>query len=144
MRKAKPKESLDFEEAAHILEAHWQTVVTEASSNPSLTYAEQHELREAIRASVNHAQVSYRFCLPIQLLGKMLNPALDCLRRQKRKHDPKDISSWDARSLGRRVVAPFDRSQENILGTSADPHVGNPMRIPWMLPDDPGKKDVPG
>jgi hypothetical protein len=74
----------------------------------------------------------------------MLNPALDCLRLQKRKDDPQDFSGWDARTLGRKVVAPFNQRQENILGTSGDPYVGNPMRIPRMLRDDRSKKDVEG
>ncbi len=72
----------------------------------------------------------------------MVNAALDCLRLQK--NDPADTSGWDARSLGRRVVAAFNQRQENILGTSEDPYVGNPMRIPKMLRDDQSKKDVPG
>lgn len=69
---------------------------------------------------------------------------LDSLRLQKRKGDPSDVTGWDARSLAGKVVAPFNQRQENILGTSADPYVGNPMRIPRMARDDQSKKDVPG
>jgi hypothetical protein len=72
----------------------------------------------------------------------MVNPALDCLRLQK--SDPDDTTGWDARSFGRKVVATFNKRQENILGTSEDPYVGNPMRIPKMLRNDQNKKDVPG
>ncbi len=63
---------------------------------------------------------------------------------QKKKGDPTDLTGWDARSLGSKVVAPFNQKQEGILGTSSDPYVGNPMRIPRMFRDDPGKKDVAG
>ena len=69
---------------------------------------------------------------------------LDCLRLQKRKGDPSDLTGWDARSLGSKVVASFNQRQENILGTSSDPYVGNPMRIPRMVRDDQSKKDVTG
>jgi hypothetical protein len=62
----------------------------------------------------------------------------------EKKGDPSDITGWDARSLASKVVAPFNRQQENILGTSADPYVGNPMRIPRMERDDQSKKDVTG
>ena len=101
-------------------------------------------LRQAIHDSVNHRQVTYRFCLLIQLLGKLTNPTIDCLRLQKKKGDPGDVTGWDARSLGSKVVAPFNRKQENVLGTSGDPYVGNPMRIPRMRRDDESKKDITG
>jgi len=125
-----------------LLEAHWQAVVEGASAKPDIKYVSDITLCQAIQASVNHKQVAYRFCLPIQLLGKITNPMLDCLRLQKRKGDPSDVTGWDARSLGSKVVAPFNQRQENILGTSADPYVGNPMRIPRMARNDQSKKDM--
>jgi hypothetical protein len=140
--KSKRKDSLDVESATKLLEEHWQTVTTKAATNPDHEYVQDKAIREPIRDSINHALVSYRFCLPIQLLGKMVNPALDCRRLQK--SDPDDTTGWDARSFGRKVVATFNQRQENILGTSEDPYVGNPMRIPKMLRDDQSKKDVPG
>jgi SacI-like restriction endonuclease len=140
--KSKRKDSLDIESAARLLEKEWQAVTTEAATKPAHHYVQDNAIREAIHYSINHALVSYRFCLPIQILGKMVNPALDCLRLQK--SDPDDTTGWDARSFGRKVVATFNQRQENILGTSEDPYVGNPMRIPKMLRDDQSKKDVPG
>jgi hypothetical protein len=141
---SKRKQTLDFEKALEMLEAHWQTVTTEAAANAKIEYVKEKPIREVVHASINHLLVSYRFCLPIQLLGKLLNPTLDSLRLQKRKDDPQDVSGWDARSLGSKVVAPFNQRQEGILGTSSDPYVGNPMRIPKMLHGDQSKKDVPG
>jgi hypothetical protein len=140
--KSKRKDSLDVESATKLLEEHWQTVTTEAAAKPDPDYVQNKAIRDSIHDSINHALVSYRFCLPIQLLGKLVNPALDCLRLQK--SDPDDTTGWDARSFGRKVVATFNKRQENILGTSEDPYVGNPMRIPIMLRDDQSKKDVPG
>jgi hypothetical protein len=137
-------EFLDLKKAAKLLEAHWQAVVAEASSKPNVKYVTEGNLCQAIQASVNHKQVAYRFCLPIQLLGKLTNPMLDCLRLQKRKGDPSDVTGWDARSLGSKVIAPFNQREENILGTSSDPYVGNPMRIPRIARDDQSKKDVTG
>lgn len=143
-KKAGDIRTVDFERAAQLLETHWQTVVTEGSANPDLEYVDDNALRQAIRDSVNHTQVSYRVCLPVQLAGKLTDPNLDCLRLQKRKGDTKDVAGWDARSLAGKVVAPFNQRQENILGTSADPYVGNPMRVPRMARDDKSKKDVTG
>lgn len=127
-----------------LLELYWQAIVAETSAKPDIEYVADITLRQAIHSSVNHKQVTYRFCLPIQLLGKLTNPKLDCLRLQKRKGDPDDVTGWDARSLGSKVVAPFNQKEENVLGTSNDPYVGNPMRIPLMVRNDHSKKDVKG
>ncbi|MDI6754988.1 MAG: restriction endonuclease, SacI family [Thermodesulfobacteriota bacterium] len=143
-RKKDDTETLDLKKAAKLLEAHWQAVVDGASAKPDIKYVSDITLCQAIQASVNHKQVAYRFCLPIQLLGKITNPMLDCLLLQKRKGDPSDVTGWDARSLGSKVVAPFNQRQENILGTSSDPYVGNPMRIPRMARNDKSKKDLTG
>jgi len=144
IRKGGQSENLDLKQAEELLEKHWQVVIAEASAKPGIEYIADPILRQAIHASLNHQQVAYRFCLPIQLLGKVANPKLDCLRLQKRKGDPTDVTGWDARSLGSKVVAPFNQRQENVLGSSNDPYVGNPMRIPRMMRDDRSKKDVTG
>ncbi len=143
-RKDGDTETLDLRRAGELLETHWQAVVAEASAKPDIEYVADISLLRAIHDSVNHKQVAYRFCLPIQLLGKLTNPKLDCLRLQKKKGDPSDVTGWDARSLGSKVVAPFNQKEENVLGTSSDPYVGNPMRIPLMVRDDHSKKDVTG
>jgi len=76
-RKSSHTENLDLKRAAELLETHWQAVVNETSAKPDIEYVADVILRQAIHASVNHKQVAYRFCLPIQLLGKMTNLALD-------------------------------------------------------------------
>ena len=143
-RKAGDVRSFNFDRAAQLLEMHWQSVVAEANARPQFEYVADGALRQAIRAAVNHKQVAYRFCLPVQLLGKLTDPNLDSLRLQRTKGDRSDVMGWDARSLASKVVAPFNQRQENILGTSTDPYVGNPMRIPRMARDDKSKKDVAG
>jgi hypothetical protein len=140
--KSKRRDNLLVESAIKLLEEHWDTVTAEAAAKPDGEYVREKAVCDTIHDSVNHALVSYRFCLPIQLLGKIVNPAFDCLRLQK--SDPGDTTGWDARSFGRKTVAAFNKRQENILGTSEDPYVGNPMRIPRMLRDDQSKKDIPG
>jgi hypothetical protein len=143
-RKPRDTGPIDFDRAVQLLETHWQAVVAEADANRDVCYVADATLRDAIRASVHHKQVAYRFCLPVQLLGKLTEPTVDSLRLQKRRGDPSDVTGWDARSLASKVVAPFNQRQENILGTSADPYVGNPMRIPRMVRNDQSKKDVAG
>jgi hypothetical protein len=143
-RKKEDKELFDLKKGRELLEAHWTAVVADADSSLDFQYVDDVRLREGIHTSINHKNVSYRFCLPIQLLGKITNPTLDCLRLQKRKGDLNDINGWDARSVGSKVVARFNQEQENILGSSSDPYVGNPMRIPRMERNDQSKKDLKG
>jgi hypothetical protein len=142
MQKSKRPEGLDFEQAAQILETAWAGVIDDATAQSQHNYVSDPLLRQAIADSINHRLVTYRFCLPIQLLGKMTNPVVDCLKLQR--GDGSEPTAWNARTLGSKVVAPFNRKQENILGTSGDPYVGNPMRIPRMLRDDQSKDDVVG
>jgi hypothetical protein len=137
-------EAVDFKKATQLLSCHWDSINQDASEKPDLDSVSDPLLKKAIHQSVNHRQVAYRFCLLIQLLGKLTNSTIDSLRLQKKKDDPDDVTGWDARSLGSRVVAPFNRKQENVLGTSGDPYVGNPMRIPRMFRDDKSKKDIEG
>lgn len=143
-RKDNDTEPLDLKRAAALLESHWQIVVAEASAKSDIKYVTDVALCKAIQASVNHKQVAYRFCLPVQVLGKLTNSKLDSLRLQRKKGDPSDVTGWDARSLASKVVARFNQRQENILGTSSDPYVGNPMRIPRMARNDKSKKDIRG
>jgi len=143
MPKSKRPDRVDHQRAAQLLREHWKAVVGAAESKPAIAFIEDENLRQAIAKSINHKQVSYRYCLPIQLLGKLTNPRVDS-RSLQRGVDDADLSAWDARSLGSKVIAPFMKEQESVLGTSGDPYVGNPMRIPLMQRDDKTKSDVTG
>lgn len=79
--KSKRKDGLDFEKAQRLLEEHWGAVTTEVTSKPDHEYVENKSLRDAVRESINDTSVSYRFCLPIQLLG---NVAVEVTLRQRR------------------------------------------------------------
>ncbi|MGI8603418.1 MAG: restriction endonuclease, SacI family [Verrucomicrobiales bacterium] len=133
--------SVDHQAAAARIAEEWEYVNKAAASEPAVNFVAEASLAEAIRRSVNHRQVTYRFCLPTQLLGKLVNPAIDCLKLQRGERDQ---TAWDARSLASKVIAPFNARQESPLGASQDPYVGNPMRLPRMSRDDPSKKDRHG
>ena len=134
---------IDLEKCRNLLTSEWEVVSRKAEEDPSFDYVVDAKLRKAIVSSVNHAQVAYRFCLPTQLLGKLSNPNVNCLALQRGKVEA-SAGAWDARSLASKVVAPFNLEQENVLGTSSDPYVGNAMRIPRMRRDDKSKKDLKG
>jgi hypothetical protein len=69
-RKDGDTETLDLKRAEDLLEEQWQNVVAEASEKPDIEYVSDATLRREIHDSINHKQVAYRFCLPIQLLGR--------------------------------------------------------------------------
>jgi SacI restriction endonuclease len=142
MSKPDHPQSLDLGVAARILETGWKRVVAQATAQAQHTYVADDDLRKGIADSVNHRLVTYRFCLPIQMLGKMTNPVVNCLKLQR--GDASDPTAWDARSLGSKVVCEFNRRQEGILGDSSDPYVSKPMRQPLMFRDDRSKKDIAG
>lgn len=143
MPKSRADDRIKAPAARERLDALWLEVGERAEQEPGLVFLNDAALCKSIKSSVNHAQVAYRFCLPVQLLGKLLDPQIDCLALQRGTQG--DASrGWDARSLASKVIAPFNIAQENVLGTSGDPYVGNAMRIPRMLRDDPSKKDVAG
>ena len=132
----------DRQIASKVIRDEW-IVVSEAEANDAaIRFVTDEVLRRTIAASINHKQVGYRYCLLIQLLGKVCDPSLDSRKLQRGKSN--DSTAWDARSLGSKVVAPFVLEQEAVLGTSRDPYVGNPMRIPAMVKDDASKDDLPG
>ena len=139
---AKVPSSPDHRIAARLIREKWKSVTEREGQDPLIAFLEDAALVDVVKASINHSQVVYRYCLPIQVLGKLCDPVLDCLKLQRGKSG--DATAWDARSLGSKVVSRFILEQESVLGTSQDPYVGNPMRIPRMVRDDSSKKDVPG
>lgn len=82
---------------------------------------------EAIKKLVGSDQAAIRFCLPTQILGKLVDPSLDALCLQRG-----DGSSgrWDPRGFATKVIVPWNRDNQAVLGASGDPYVSNPLRRP--------------
>lgn len=78
--------------------------------------------------------VSFTYSLPTQLLGKVTNPELDCLCLQRGENKE---SQWDSRSFAQSVIVPWVGENENVLGTSQDPYVSNPLRQARVVPNPP-------
>jgi hypothetical protein len=108
-------------EAKKILDEVWESVLNDESQTAP----------QSIHKLVNSDQTAIRFCLPTQLLGKLTDNALDALCLQ-RGDAPADVSRWDPRGFAAKVVVPWNRSNQNVLGPSGDPYVGNPLRRPRL------------
>lgn len=107
----------DRERAKATLEDMWRTVLETESANDWTEITEP----------VNSPQTAIRFCLPTQLLGKLVNPELDAMCLQKGDGTG---GRWDPRGFASSIIVPWNRSNQSVLGPSGDPYVSNPLRRP--------------
>ena len=77
--------------------------------------------------------VSIRYALVTQLLGKVVDHSRDALSIQRRDASTAgEFGRWDARSFCSANVVPWVRESGQVLGTSPDPYVNNPLRRPRL------------
>ena len=76
---------------------------------------------------VNSGQTAIRFCLPTQVLGKLVDHSLDAMCLQK---GDGGTGRWDPRGFATKVIVPWNRDNQSVLGPSGDPYVSNPLRRP--------------
>ena len=101
----------------------WQEAL--ADPNPTIDPS----IDELIRCSV----VSVRYALLTQLLGKVIDESRDALSIQRGESTTADESGrWDARSFCSSNVVPWVSESGQVLGTSPDPYVNNPLRRPRL------------
>ncbi len=124
----------DREKAKQLLAQCWDEIIQKDQENmdPSPEMSEQ--TRSHVRDLMSSGIVSFLYCLPTQLLGKLTDPKLDALCLQRGENAP---AQWDARSFAAKVIVPWVQDHENVLGTSPDPYVSNPLRQPRIRPDPP-------
>ena len=101
----------------------WSEVLSNPAEAPDPT------IDEIIRCSV----VSIRYALVTQLLGKVVDQSRDALSIQRGDASTADESGrWDARSFCSANVVPWVSESGQVLGTSPDPYVNNPLRRPRL------------
>lgn len=111
------------EKAKVVLENRWKLIQSEDFKEPAIDPG----IRKCIRESINSKTLSYRYVLPTQLLAKVVEPTLDARCLQAQRGGP---GAFDARSLSKSVIVPFDRGNHEVLGGSPEPYVNNPLRVP--------------
>lgn len=90
------------------------------------------DILEAIRASLTSHSKTYHYVLPTQLIAKAADHTLDARFLQKRKGI---AGAFDARSIAQKIIVPFDREYDRVLGGSPEPYVNNPLRVPKVTLD---------
>ena len=84
---------------------------------------------ERIHELITCGVVSIRYALLTQLLGKVVDPSRDALSVQRGDTATADATGrWDARSFCSANVVPWVSESGQVLGTSPDPYVNNPLR----------------
>ncbi len=116
------------------------------SENESASAVDETVLPEAlcarIRSAINSKTKTYRYVLPTQLLAKACRPQLDCRCLQSARGGS---GAFDARTVAHRVVVPFDREYDSVLGGAPEPYVNNPLRVPEVsIAFRPQQKDKSG
>ena len=101
------------------LQAMWLEAL--ADPNPAI--------EDDISRLINCDVVSIRYALLTQLLGKLIDPRRDALNIQRGDANTAHAAGrWDARSFCQANVVPWVAEAGQVLGTSPDPYVNNPLR----------------
>lgn len=87
---------------------------------------------------VNSSLVSIRYALLTQLLGKIADRKRGLLFLQLGDEEP---GAWDPRSFATAVIVPWVAVNNDVLGTTGDPYVNNPLRRPRLERDAPRRRN---
>ena len=109
-------------ELAEWLRTAWQEVLQSAYKEPD----------PEVDRFVDHRVTSIRYAVITQMLARIANPARDIVRLTS-ELTPEDTAP---RTIASRVTAPFSRENDNVLGSSPDPYVNNPLRRESLRSDD--------
>lgn len=91
------------------------------------------EINAEIDNLINCTVVSIRYALLTQLLGKATDAGRDALSIQRGYAATAAAAGrWDARSFCQDNIVPWVTESDQVLGTSSDPYVSNPLRRPRL------------
>ncbi len=118
------------------LECQW----TAAIQNP------ESEADPTMDPLINSQTLSIRYALMTQLLGKIEDERRGILYLQQSGEETSARKGrpWDARSFCKNIIVPWNRTANNVLGTSPDPYVNNPLRRSHLEEKQESLKDQEG
>ena len=118
-----PNELAEPQSPLERLQKMWLAVLAEP--NPAIN--------DDIDGLITSNVVSIRYALLTQLLGKLSDHSRDTLSIQRGEAaTAEDAGRWDARSFCQANVVPWVSETGQVLGTSPDPYVNNPLRRPRL------------
>ena len=121
--------------AKEVLQSAWEEISRIPPAELDTTvFVEDPEIETKIRQLTSARTKAFRYALLTQILAKAAEPSINCCVLQA---GAQISGAFDARSLCREVVVPFERTYlSNALGGSGDPYVSKPLRRP-RITDDP-------
>ena len=113
--------------ARTVLQSAWGEIASIPSADLETThFVEDPELERIINELVNARTKALRYAALNQILAKATEHGLNCLALQA---GARLKEAFDARSLCKQVVVPFEREHfGGALGGSTDPYVSKPLR----------------
>jgi len=126
------KSKIDIQVCESILAKEWEQVSKETKPEKL-----DIKIEDAVKRSINCDTKTYRYVLPTHILAKLVEPSIDCRAIQAASTLP---GSYDARSVCHKVIVPFDKLHENVLGGSTEPYVNNPLRVPQVTEQYAGQQ----
>ncbi len=119
---------MDTEQAREWLDRAWSKVLEAEDKDPD----------PEVDRLVNSGLVSIRYALLTQLLGKIADRKRGLLILQLGDGEP---GAWDPRSFATAVIVPWVAANNDVLGTTGDPYVNNPLRRPRLERDAPRRRN---
>ena len=113
---------------AFVLNSHWAAVQNLGVGSEDIVPTRSEDIRKLLRAKAGKSS-SFRFVLPTQLVAKLADPSLDCRALQLSEGMP---GYFNARDVAKKVIVPLNRQNGSPLGSSSDPYVNNPLRVPAL------------
>lgn len=114
---------IDTERAQTILKEGWETV----QNNPDKDYIDDHIVQQKLREVFNASQLTYKYILFTNIVGKATNPDIH-YRAMQAKSDLD--GAYNARSLGHQVIVDWEKAHGERLGGSNEPFLNKPARDP--------------
>ncbi len=121
-------------ESRELLESIWSQIssipVAELENTPPFA---PEAIRKNIKSILQGRTKAFKYALMTQALAKGTDERINCLTIQA---GAGGAGAFDARSLCKKVVVPFERQKlNNALGGSSDPYVSKPLRRPMISMD---------
>ena len=126
---------LDHDKAGQILQTEWNNV-----QNSEETQYIDRLIAQKIREVFNASQLTYKYILFTNILGKAINSEIHCRSMQVGEDVDNHLEgAYNARSLGHKVVVGWEKENGERLGGSNEPFLNKPARYPEFALENPAR-----
>ena len=119
---------MNAERAREWLDRAWAKALKDDVKNPD----------PEVDRLINSNLVSIRYAVLTQLLGKIADQKRSLLALQL---GDGRAGAWDPRSFATAVIVPWVAANNDVMGTTPDPYVNNPLRRSHLERDAPRRRN---